>query len=385
MTCRRYLFRGNNSLVNKTMSEPSNNDANNSGISSAETLDEVKSRHKKELKAFEGEKRAAIKNAKSRGKKAKGAVKEAEFKYEGLERDLKDRHRAELQQLTAGGDKQDEGNSKIKDDDDEAPTNTTEQQQQQQQQQPKQVGFDETIVNKEEQKLTEEQIQAEKREKALAKKLKKKNAQRQKEADRDQRIKEENSKAGPSRREMEMEALQKLQLHPRGLEVEEVEADGNCLYRAVSVQCSRMGVNVKSNSSDVSGTEGYGNIRSICADVLLGDNRAEYEPFAEFGEGHGAHESSGDNHPATYEQYVNNVRSTSTWGGQLELRAISEALKVPIVVFSAESPPLTMGAEHDPDGEDSDVKDWSKKKALLLSFHRHYYALGEHYNSVVPK
>lgn len=373
------------------MSELSNNDADNSGISSTETLDEVKSRHKKELKAFEGEKRAAIKNAKSRGKKAKGAVKEAEFKYEGLERDLKDRHRAELQQLTAIGVEKDEGNSKIKDDDDEAPTNTTEQQQQQQQQpkhqqqqQPKQVGFDATIVNKEEQKLTEEQIQAEKREKALAKKLKKKNAQRQKEADRDQRIKEENSKAGPSRREMEMEALQKLQLHPRGLEVEEVEADGNCLYRAVSVQCSRMGVNVKS-SSDVSGTEGYGNIRSICADVLLGDNRAEYEPFAEFGEGHGAHESSGDNHPATYEQYVNNVRSTSAWGGQLELRAISEALKVPIVVFSAESPPLTMGAEHDPDGEDGDAKDWSKKKALLLSFHRHYYALGEHYNSVVPK
>jgi len=148
----------------------------------------------------------------------------------------------------------------------------------------------------------------------------------------------------------------------------------------ISVQCSRLGVDI---SSDVSGQEGYGKIRSVCADVLLGENRAEYEPFAEFGEGHGAHKS-GD-HPATYEQYVANVRSTSTWGGQLELRALCEVLKVPIVVFSAESPPLTMGAEHDPDGEDSEGKDWSKKKAILLSFHRHYYALGEHYNSVVPK
>ena len=43
------------------------------------------------------------------------------------------------------------------------------------------------------------------------KKLKKKNAARQKEIDREKRIKEENAKAGPSRRQMEMEALQKLQ------------------------------------------------------------------------------------------------------------------------------------------------------------------------------
>jgi len=349
------------------MSDP----INDSAVS--ETLDELTARHKKEVKAFEGEKRGAIKNAKSRGKKGKGAVKEAEFKYEGLERDLKERHRLELQQLKYGGSegeiKTDNGDDKIKEE--EPNNNNATPSTQSEQQQPK---------KEEKEDLTEEKFQAAKREKALAKKLKKKNAARQKEIDREQRIKEENSKAGPSRRQMEMEALQKLQLHPRELEVEEVEADGNCLYRAVSVQCSRLGVNI---SSDVAGQEGYGKIRSVCADVLLGENRAEYEPFAEFGEGHGAHDS-GD-HPATYEQYVNNVRSTSTWGGQLELRALSEALKVPIVVFSAESPLLTMGAEHDPDGEDGEGKDWSKKKAVLLSFHRHYYALGEHYNSVVPK
>ena len=354
------------------MSEPPNNDTATSGggAASKETLEELTARHKKELKAFEGEKRGAIKNAKSRCKKGKGAVKEAEFKYEGLERDLKNRHMVELQQLTSSGGDEGEstttsnGDAKIKDEEPNNPTPSTPQQQQ-----PK----------KDKEEPTEELIKADKREKALAKKLKKKNADRQKEKDREKRIKEDNSKAGPSRRQMEIEALQALQLHPRGLEVEEVDADGNCLYRAVSVQCSRLGVNI---SSDVSGQVGYGKIRSVCADVLLGENRAEYEPFAEFGEGHGAHDS-GD-HPATYEQYVNNVRSTSTWGGQLELRALSEALKVPIVVFSAESPPLTMGA-NDPDGEDSEGKDWGKKKAVLLSFHRHYYALGEHYNSVVPK
>ena len=50
-----------------------------------------------------------------------------------------------------------------------------------------------------------------------------------------------------------------------------------------------------------------------------------------------------------------------------------------------------MGAEYavadgvEGDDQDDDDKGWDKKKALLLSFHRHYYALGEHYNSVLPK
>ena len=71
------------------------------------------------------------------------------------------------------------------------------------------------------------------------------------------------------------------------------------------------------------------------------------------------------------------------------MRALSEGLKCPIVVFSAEGAPLTMGAEYavgdGVEGEQDDDKGWDKKKALLLSFHRHYYALGEHYNSVIPK
>jgi OTU domain-containing protein 6 len=100
-------------------------------------------------------------------------------------------------------------------------------------------------------------------------------------------------------------------------------------------------------------------------------------------------------HPATFEEYVHNVRSTSVWGGQLELRALSEGLKRPIVVFSAESPPLIMGAEYlaptriqdsgVSSSGNSDDDDWDVNSALLLSFHRQYYALGEHYNSVIPQ
>jgi OTU domain-containing protein 6 len=325
-----------------------------------ETLEEMKVRHKKEMKSFEGEKLAAMKSAKSRGKKAKTAIKEAEFKYEALQRDLTERHRMETDQLTnTGEDNIDESNVY---EDEKTTAQTTPEVDEQQ---------------------TAEQVDEVKRLKALQKKLKKKNTQRELEVNREKRISEEISMAGPSRRQMEIEALQMLHLHPRGFEVQEVEADGNCLYRAVGVQCGRLGLDVLDGVGECS----YGKIREICADVLLGSNRAEYEPFAEFGEGHATCNNGGD-HPATFEEYVNKVRSTSTWGGQLELRALSEGLKCPIVVFSAEGPPLTMGAEYAPAGTQGvSCGDYGldANKALLLSFHRHYYALGEHYNSVIPK
>lgn len=343
---------------------------------STETLEEMTARHKKELKSFEGEKRAAIKNAKSRGKKAKGAVKDAEFKCQGLEMDLKERHRMEVEEFTSaggggfGGDDVGSNQEEAADTGEEADT-----------------GKEETnsapTPQTTEDEPTPEQIEEAKRQKAIEKKLKKKNAQLQKEIDREERIKEENASAGPSRRQMEMEAMQTLYLHPRGLSVQEVEADGNCLYRAVGVQCRRLGL----DAVDSNGEGCYGKIRELCANVLMGSNRAEFEPFAECGEGHAGDGNDGGNHPATFEEYVTNVRSTSTWGGQLELRALSEGLKCPIVVFSAEGSPLTMGAEYAPSGEKDggDGNGWEKKKALLLSFHRHYYVLGEHYNSVIPK
>lgn len=49
------------------------------------------------------------------------------------------------------------------------------------------------------------------------------------------------------------------------------------------------------------------------------------------------------------------------------------AYQTPIRVYAAEQPVYMIGAE-----------DYDQAKPLLLSYHRHFYALGEHYNSVVP-
>ena len=58
---------------------------------------------------------------------------------------------------------------------------------------------------------------------------------------------------------------------------------------------------------------------------------------------------------------------------QLELRALTEVTKRPIQVFSASAPVTEMGAQFA--GNDA--------TPLRVSYHEQYYALGEHYNSVV--
>ena len=79
-----------------------------------------------------------------------------------------------------------------------------------------------------------------------------------------------------------------------------------------------------------------------------------------------------------YQMYCDKVASVTDaeWGGQLEIRALCFALHRKITIYSADSPVLTMG---DDTGSDESLP------SLQVAYHQHYYALGEHYNSVVPK
>lgn len=74
-----------------------------------------------------------------------------------------------------------------------------------------------------------------------------------------------------------------------------------------------------------------------------------------------------------FEEYCDRVIHTSDWGGQLELRALACALETPIQVFSAESDVIAMGEEF-----------LDNSEPLQLTYHLHYYTLGEHFNSVTP-
>lgn len=74
----------------------------------------------------------------------------------------------------------------------------------------------------------------------------------------------------------------------------------------------------------------------------------------------------------TFDDYVKMVRSSAEWGGHVEIKALSMALDRPIHIYSAQQGknPLVVHEE-------------SACDPILLSYHLHYFALGEHYNQVV--
>ena len=140
-----------------------------------------------------------------------------------------------------------------------------------------------------------------------------------------------------SERKKECEAIARklVEINRR---IKDVAADGHCLYRAVADQ------------SDSTYTE----VRKTCASFMEA-HESDFAPFIE-------DESFGD--------HCAKVRSSAEWGGQPELLALARALNRPIVVYSRDSEPLRMGES---DGEE-----------LVVTYHRDYYALGEHYNSTEP-
>jgi OTU domain-containing protein 6 len=57
---------------------------------------------------------------------------------------------------------------------------------------------------------------------------------------------------------------------------------------------------------------------------------------------------------------------------QIELRALTQSLRLPIEVIQAEGRPVLIGEE------------FGGNAPLVITYHRHYYGLGEHYNSTKP-
>eukprot|EP00002_Diphylleia_rotans_P029381 TRINITY_DN5985_c0_g1_i1.p1 TRINITY_DN5985_c0_g1~~TRINITY_DN5985_c0_g1_i1.p1 ORF type:complete len:334 (-),score=77.17 TRINITY_DN5985_c0_g1_i1:914-1915(-) len=125
---------------------------------------------------------------------------------------------------------------------------------------------------------------------------------------------------GINHRAIEKEKLEKI-LAPLGLRIHEIPPDGNCLYRAVAHQMDRIGL---SNSAK---KEDFASIRLVAANHLR-SNVDDFLPFMTT--------EDGDMHTTeSYQKYCNQVANSNDWGGELELRALSIALRVPITVFMA--------------------------------------------------
>ncbi|KAF9899997.1 OTU domain-containing protein 6B [Linnemannia zychae] len=154
--------------------------------------------------------------------------------------------------------------------------------------------------------------------------------------------------------EVERKAIEELAT-VMNVTVKDVTADGHCLYNAIADQLSQhyqTETNVKA-------------LRHETAEYMRGHSD-DFLPFLT--------NKQGDMMSAEdFNEYCRDLESTAVWGGQPELLALSRVHKVPIWVVQMGSPTVKLSA---------DV--YAAKTPLMVSYHRHMYGLGEHYNSLRP-
>ncbi|CAK0784589.1 hypothetical protein CVIRNUC_007793 [Coccomyxa viridis] len=192
----------------------------------------------------------------------------------------------------------------------------------------------------------------------VSKAQKRRQAREQEDAEREQRIADELAQMGDSERLVEERSLAQL-LQPLGLAVQDIPADGHCLYRAVNDQ-------LRGHSNGAGAADEYWAIRAKAA-AYMRAHPDQFLPFMPEAADEGVQDPQ-----ARFEEYCSEVEKSSAWGGQLELEALSRAYQRRITVYSVGMPPVDMGPE------------FKGPEKLQLCYLRHAYGLGEHYNSIKP-
>ncbi|KAL7157356.1 hypothetical protein ABFS83_02G072700 [Erythranthe nasuta] len=193
-----------------------------------------------------------------------------------------------------------------------------------------------------------------------SKSIKRREKRAQQEAEREQRIQQEQSQI-VSDGSIETVNLAK-KLEPLGFTINEIKPDGHCLYRAVENQLSL-------HSSCTSYT--YQELRKMVADYMR-KHSSDFVPFF-LSEKAGDGEEEEGSVMERFESYCKEVECSAAWGGQLEIEALTHCLKKHVMIYSGSFPDVEMGKEYK-----------SSEGSIMLSYHRHAFGLGEHYNSVVP-
>lgn len=161
----------------------------------------------------------------------------------------------------------------------------------------------------------------------------------------------------PNLKAVERESML-AQFSTRGLAEKEIRADGHCLYSAVADQLTQLGLSLASAPSDTpdvaAAIEPYRTVRHAAAEYIE-KHPNDFAPFLD----------------EPFDYYVHKVKNTGEWGGQLELMALARTYGVAISVLQG-------------DGRVIDIKpeDDATDKQLWLAYYRHGFGLGEHYNSL---
>ncbi|CAG4998596.1 unnamed protein product [Parnassius apollo] len=185
----------------------------------------------------------------------------------------------------------------------------------------------------------------------VSKAQKRREKKEQQERERAQQIKlqEKENINGP--RNIENQAIYNI-LKEMKLKIYPIPSDGDCLYQAISHQL----LVKKQQSVPVD------NLRQNTSKYIR-DYKEDFMPFM-------SHPETCDMLTDTeFEEYCEKITSTKVWGGQIEIRALSNYLKCPITVIQATGPASIQQGEE------------FEGPSLIITYHRHMYSLGEHYNS----
>ncbi|CAG2101721.1 unnamed protein product [Medioppia subpectinata] len=189
----------------------------------------------------------------------------------------------------------------------------------------------------------------------ISKAQKRRDAKALKEKQRQQQIIDDTIDDSENERLIEAEKLKNI-LVSRGLVMHDIASDGDCMYRSIVHQLSLQNI-----TTDVS------ELRQKTCDYMM-DNKIDFIPFL-------TSNTTGDMmSDSEYENYCNDIATTKSWGGQLELRAICHIFRVAIEVIQSVGNSVLIGHN-----------DSNTDRPLILCYLRYAYSLGEHYNSVRNK
>lgn len=155
----------------------------------------------------------------------------------------------------------------------------------------------------------------------------------------------------PDLRKQEVENMQK-HFDKLGLSETFIRPDGHCMYSAVAMLLPNSSSDLDRIESD--GVLPYQAVRAKTAE-FISQHPDDFEPFLE----------------ESIDEYTNKIKHTAEWGGQLELQAISRAYEIDINVLQADG-----RVEKIDSGRESETD------AIWLTYYRHSFGLGEHYNAL---
>ncbi|KAL7079475.1 hypothetical protein ACQ4LE_000993 [Meloidogyne hapla] len=184
---------------------------------------------------------------------------------------------------------------------------------------------------------------------------KKENKRKEQESKRLAAAQKDQESAVYSKSYKENEAIKQLLIH-RNLKLKDIPPDGDCLYKAISHQYFILR-GLKHTAEDL----------RVMAAKYIRKNKKEFLGYLINSEGNLVDEESFNDY---YSKVKHMCSKGGDWGGEPEIRALSEVLNVCIKILNADG---TINKFGDDDSEH-----------LLITYHKYAYSLGEHYNSTEP-